>query len=464
MRRCFQQTLKVAAPMGVQQRHQRSGSDRAFFNRQYWYKLFPEITEERYRDMYHCYYPYLFEHGEKMSLYPKIPDNPREWQPHQLLTTYDAIREDKYDAFLKLREKFPELYQDTQAWDNPRPFGDFNMFYSARFGMIGTKVFTINEYDDLGNKLELTALWCPDNQVVAHRHNDTIVVGAMNVPAEFHKPHITAAYKARRLPVKHVSTSWHISADAYAPVGTELDVRHFKVGQEVKLHMQYTDFGLMGITRRHGLVSGTMGDWLGDSKFKSRPGSVGSEGAKRIWPQRSMHGQAGAFIHTIRNAPIYRIDYKHQIIYVVATLPADVGCYVRISDEMNVFNKVSWNANRGFPPFPTFVPPPGEDLSNVPTEECQLVSGPLLHHFKDEGAPTTLVSQADLDDARAIKPAAPAAKKKVYELHKVLEERSKRRKQEKDDSRKDRKEKADRLKERQAELTRKKFAERRKVK
>lgn len=62
---------------------------------------------EKDRDMYHCYYPYLFDHGDKMSLYPKIPDNPREWQPGQLQTTYDAIREDKYDTFLRLREKFP---------------------------------------------------------------------------------------------------------------------------------------------------------------------------------------------------------------------------------------------------------------------------------------------------------------------------------------------------------------------
>ena len=407
-----------------------------------------------------------------MSLYPKIPDNPREWQPHQLLTTYDAIREDKYDAFLKLRKKFPELYQDTQQWDNPRPFGEFDMFYSARFGMIGTKVFSQVEYDDLGNKMTLTALWCPDNQVVEHidtkgdekRDGPAIAVGAMNVPAEFHKPYITAHFKAKRLPVKHVLTRWKISADAFVPVGTELDVRHFKVGQEVKLNFQYTDFGLMGICRRHGLTGGPKGDWLGDSKFMHRPGSIGQEGAKKVWPGRSGHGYAGAFIQTMRNVPIYRIDYKHQLIYVNATLPADVGCYVKITDEMNVYNKVTWNANRGFPPFPTFVPPPGEDLSAMATDECQIVSPPLLHKLKDEHAAVALVSQADIDDAKAAKPATAGPKRKAtYEYHKVIEERRKAAKDKKESTRKDRKEAAEKLRERQAEITREKYARRRKV-
>ena len=184
--------------------------------------------------MYRCYYPYLFDHGDKMSLYPKIPENPREWQPEQLFATYDAVREDKYDAFMKLREKFPELYSDTLAWENPPVYGEFNQFYSIRFGMIGMKAFTQPEYDEFGNRIILTALWFPDNQVIQHMSNrvkaegdlatgDKIMVGAMNVPVEFHKPYITADYKSRRVPVKHVAATFFATPDAFVPVGTKLD-------------------------------------------------------------------------------------------------------------------------------------------------------------------------------------------------------------------------------------------------
>jgi ribosomal protein L3 len=397
-----------------------------------WHRCYPSLMQERHRDMYHCYYPYLFDHGEKMSLYPKIPQNPREWQPQQLQTTYDAIREDKYEAFLRLREKFPELYQDTLAWNNPPPFGEFNPFYSVRFGMIGVKVFTCKECDSLGNQLELTAFWFPDNQVIRHGSRrgetgtDKVFVGAMNVPAEFHKPHVASFYKACRVPVKHVCTSFRITPDAYAPVGTRLDVRHFKVGQEVNISFQNTNYGFKGVMFRHGFDGGYV--WLGDSKWQRRPGAMGTEGVGRIYPGHRMAGQTGASIETYAGVPIWRIDYKHQLIYVPALLDADVGCYVKFSDCVNTRNYTLWNEHRGKPPFPTFVPADGEDVSKMPTEECQLVSLPLYSYFRDEFAPHALVTQSDIDDAKSVKLAVAAPKKKIHDFRKYRSARQKFRK------------------------------------
>lgn len=329
----------AAAALCAQQRHL-SGhgpGDRRIQTQ--WHRQYPTLMQERHRDMYHCYYPYLFNHGDQMSLYPKIPENPREWQPEQLQTTYDAVREDKYEAFLRLREKFPELYQDTMAWNNPPPFGEFNPFYTVRFGMIGVKAFTCKECDPMGNQLELTAFWFPDNQIIRHTAKrgevgrDKVLVGAMNVPAEFHKPHVTSFYKACRVPVKHVCAGFRITPDAYAPVGMRLDVRHFKVGQEVNLSFQTTDYGFKGVMFRHGFDGGYV--WLGDSKWQRRPGAMGTEGEGRIYPGHRMAGQTGASIETYAGVPIWRIDYKHQLIYVPALLDADVGCYVRFSDCIN---------------------------------------------------------------------------------------------------------------------------------
>lgn len=394
-----------------------------------WYRSYPEMMTEKDRDMYHCYYPYLFDHGESMSLYPKIPENPRAWQPDQLQTTYDAVREDKYDAFLRLREKFPELYQDTQAWNNPPPFGEFNMHYSVRFGMVGVKAFTCKDYDEFGNQLDLTAFWFPDNQIVKHAARkgetgtDKVYVGAMNVPVEFHKPHVTAFYKAARVPVKHVCTGFNVTPDAYAPVGTKLDVRHFKVGQEVTISFQNTDYGHKGVMFRYGFDGGYV--WLGDSKWQRRPGCLSAEGAKRIFPGHRMAGQTGAAIETYQGVPVWRIDYKNSLIYLPTLLDADVGVYVRFSDTINTKGYTLWNEHRGKPPFPTFVAPEDEDLSKMAIDECQLVSTPLYSYFRDEHSPATLMTQADVDDAKAAKPATTQAKKKVYDFKKYQEARKK---------------------------------------
>ncbi|PWV07972.1 putative mitochondrial ribosomal protein L3 [Trypanosoma cruzi] len=394
-----------------------------------WYRCYPSLMEERERDMYHCYYPYLFDHGDKMSLYPKIPDNPRIWQPEQLQTTYDAIREDKYDAFIRLREKFPELYQDTRAWDNPPPFGEFNMFYSVRFGMVGVKAFTCKDYDELGNQFDCTAFWFPDNQIVRHSTRngdvgtDKVYVGAMNVPVEFHKPHVAAFYKAAGVPVKHVCAGFPITPDAYAPVGTKLDVRHFKPGQEVTITFQNTDYGFRGVMFRHGFDGGYV--WLGDSKWQRRPGCMGTEGQKRIYPGHRMAGQTGASAETYQGVPVWRIDYKNALIYLPTLIDADVGTYVKFSDTINTKGYTLWNEHRGLPAFPTFIPSEEEDLSKLSTDECQLMSPPLYMYFRDEFAASQLVSQADVEDAKSARPTTAAPKKKVYDMKKYFEARKK---------------------------------------
>ena len=378
--------------------------------------------------MYRSYYPYLFDHGDSMSLYPKIPSNPREWQPDQLFATYDAVREDKYDAFIRLRQKFPELYSDTLDWETPPPFGEFNQFYSVRCGMIGVKSHTQVEFDELGNRMLLTALWVPDNQVIKHRTKerdgrDRVFVGALNVPLEFHKPYVTSFYKSMGVPLKQVNCSFPVTPDAFIPVGTKLDVRHFRAGQEVQLSFQNTDYGFLGVMYRHGHDGGPV--WLGDSKWQRRPGSIGAEGAKRVVPGTRMPGQTGARAVQKTSIPIYRIDYKNSLIYVAAQLDADVGCFVRVWDNLNMYGKTTWNSHQGFPPFPTFVPPADEDLSKLSTHECQVVTQPLYHRLMDEADAENLITQADVDDARAVKPAAPVKKKTMYDMNKFKEARRK---------------------------------------
>lgn len=384
--------------------------------------------QESDRDMYHSYYPYLFDHGDKMSLYPKIPANPREWQPEQLQTFYDAIREDKYDAFLRLRDKFPELYEDTHAWDKPPAFGEFNQFYSVRHGLIGVKAFTSKDYDEFGNELNVTALWIPDNQIIGHRTKgtpgaDSVLVGAMNVPPEMHPPHISAMYKARQVPVKHVCCEFKITPDAYVPVGTKLDVRHFKAGQELDIQFQSTDYGFQGVMFRYGFDGGWV--WLGDSRSQRRPGSTGIEGAGRLFPGSRSAGQTGAKHETKTGVPIWRIDYKNSLVYINALIDADVGCYVKLEDTLNTRGYTTWSDHRGKPPFPTFVPDPKEDLSTLPTEDCQLVSTSLLHTFRDEHSVTSQITQSDIEDAQSAKQTKVAEKREIYDLKKYVEARKK---------------------------------------
>jgi ribosomal protein L3 len=425
------------------------------------------MMTEKDRDMYHSYYPYLFDHGDTMSLYPKIPSNPREWQPGQLLTTYDAIREDKYDAFMKLRKKFPELYEDTHVWENPPPFGEFNQFYSVRFGMIGMKAFTTVEFDELGNEMKLTAFWFPDNQVIQHRQSPdgklhSVVIGAMNVPANFHKPYITSAYKSLRVPTKHVSVAFHMTPDAYVPVGTKLDVRHFKPGQEVHIAFMERYYGIQGTMPRWGFDGGYV--WLGDSKWQKRPGALAAEGDRRVLPNHRMSGATGGGVIAAGNVPIWRIDFKNQLIYVVGDFRSDIGSYAKFRDIPNIFGKTEFNQQRGFPAFPTFIPAETEDLAGSATEDCQLLSYPLYTHLKDQPAVTAQITQTEIEDARQVKVVTPPPKKETYDLKGFIVERKKFRKQMREQRKKEFTERHAPIKEKQDAARRAKIMSRRRVK
>ena len=393
-----------------------------------WHTNYPTAIQESDRDMYHSYFPYLFDHGDKMSLYPKIPSNPREWQPEQLQTFYDAVREDKYDAFIRLRDKFPELYEDTRSWDNPPAFGEFNQFYSVRHGLIGVKAFTTTDFDEFGNEMNLTALWVPDNQVIGHKGrgnpgSDSMIIGAMNVPAEMHPPHVAAMYKAKQVPVKHVCCEFKITPDAYVPAGTKLDVRHFRAGQEVDIQFQSTDYGFQGVMFRYGFDGGWV--WLGDSRSQRRPGSIGTEGSGRVFPGTNSTGQTGAKHETRNGLPVWRVDYKNSLVYLNGLIDADIGVYVKIDDTLHTKGKTTWSDHRGKPPFPTFVPDPNEDLSTVTTEDCQLLSTSFFHSFRDEHSKTSQITQGDIDDSQSAKQTKVAEKREVYDLKKYVEARKK---------------------------------------
>eukprot|EP00758_Cryptobia_borreli_P006487 Tbor_TRINITY_DN5161_c0_g1::TRINITY_DN5161_c0_g1_i3::g.26033::m.26033/K02906/RP-L3, MRPL3, rplC; large subunit ribosomal protein L3 len=245
----------------------------------------------------------------------------------------------------------------------------------------------------------------------------------MNAPPEMHPPHITASYKANMVPVKHVCCSFGITPDAYAPIGTKLDVRHFKAGQEVNLQYQNTDYGFQGVMMRYGHDGGWV--WLGDSRWQRRPGCIAAEGAKRVFPGTRMPGQTGAKRETRANKTIWRIDYKNSLIYVNCLIDADIGCYVKISDSINIRGKTLWNEHRGLPAFPTFIPDEKEDLSQLSTEECSIVSPPLFNTFRDEHDPNAQITQSDIEDAQSSKPSMTVKKPYIYDTKKYVETRKK---------------------------------------
>ena len=133
----------------------------------------------------------------------------------------------------KLHHNHPELTFDMM----PTPFGEYDFEYSVRGGMLGYKVGKTTQIDDFGNQYNCYILWVPENHVIGHHTIESdgfsaITVGARNITLKEGSPLHERCIEAG-VPPKEASKSFRITEDAFIPVGTKLDVRHFVPGQHV---------------------------------------------------------------------------------------------------------------------------------------------------------------------------------------------------------------------------------------
>eukprot|EP01027_Heterolobosea_sp_BB2_P026392 GEZU01040644.1.p1 GENE.GEZU01040644.1~~GEZU01040644.1.p1 ORF type:complete len:154 (-),score=53.52 GEZU01040644.1:374-835(-) len=107
----------------------------------------------------------------------------------------------------------------------------------------------------------------------------------------------------------------------------------------------------------------------GSTGQRTRPG--------RVFKGKKMAGRLGGKQQTEQNLWVYMIDIKNNIVFVKGSVPGKNGSYVLIRDAY--FKKFTTP-----PPFPTFVPPPDEDIENMPYDKCLLkASTPMPYELKE---------------------------------------------------------------------------------
>ena len=89
-----------------------------------------------------------------------------------------------------------------------------------------------------------------------------------------------------------------------------------------------------GGMKRHGF-SGMPSDERGCTKSHRRIGTIGSGRNKhRVWPGQKMPGHVGGVFKTQSGLQILRINYKHNVIYVLGqSIPGEPGEMVKIFDS-----------------------------------------------------------------------------------------------------------------------------------
>lgn len=170
---------------------------------------------------------------------------------------------------------------------------------------------------------------------------------------------------------KQILSRFIVSPSAKLPVGTPLNVTHFRVGDYVDVRGKTVYRGFQGVVKRHGFKG--MPASHGVTKTHRRPGNIGSGGAKaRVWPGTKMPGHMGNRYKIMKGLKILRINTKYNVMWITGTtIPGETNNYVYIFDTMLPLRKAKTP-----PPFPTYL----DNTENLPDD----IFCDEIHDFKDQ--------------------------------------------------------------------------------
>jgi large subunit ribosomal protein L3 len=198
-------------------------------------------------------------------------------------------------------------------------------------GLIGRKCGMTRVFTDAGVSVPVTLIEATPNRVTQVKTQATDGYDAIQVTAgvrkasRLNKPEAGHFAKAK---VEAGRGLWEFRASpeevGQFPVGSELTVERFKVGQKVDVAGITKGKGFQGTIKRHNF---TMGDAThGNSLSHRAPGSIGQRQTPgRVFPGKRMAGHMGAVRQSIQNLEVVKVDPERHLIAVKGSVPGAAG-------------------------------------------------------------------------------------------------------------------------------------------
>ncbi|XP_020662525.3 large ribosomal subunit protein uL3m [Pogona vitticeps] len=232
---------------------------------------------------------------------------------------------------------------------------------SKRVGLIAVKLGMLPLWTKTGERVPVTLLQVQDCHVLKYvpkEQNDgqsALVVGGRNVSAFRKSETAMQRYREVGVPPKEKHSVFVVSENAIIKPGTPLYAAHFRPGQYVDVTAKTIGKGFQGVMKRWGFKGQPATH--GQTKTHRRPGSVSTSGVAKVFKGKKMPGQLGNWFRTQRGLKVWRVNTKHNLLYVHGSIPGHKNCLVKVSDTRLPTGK---EANKN-PPFPTYFAD-GEEL------------------------------------------------------------------------------------------------------
>ncbi|XP_053570273.1 39S ribosomal protein L3, mitochondrial isoform X2 [Bombina bombina] len=205
---------------------------------------------------------------------------------------------------------------------------------SKRVGLIAVKLGMMPIWTKSGNKHAVTMLQVQDCHVIKYTPKEeyngrtaTLTVGGKNVSPFYRSESVMAFYSEAAVPPKQKISIFKVSDDAIIKPGTPLYAAHFRPGQYVDVTAKSIGKGFQGVMKRWGYKGQPATH--GQTKTHRRPGAIAGGDPARVFPGTKMPGRMGNFYRTSYALKVWRVNTKHNIIYVHGSVPGHTNCLVK---------------------------------------------------------------------------------------------------------------------------------------
>uniref|UniRef100_A0A4W3I1C7 Large ribosomal subunit protein uL3m n=1 Tax=Callorhinchus milii TaxID=7868 RepID=A0A4W3I1C7_CALMI len=301
---------------------------------------------------------FFFARGPYLTLVRTITEN----------TWWDEHLSEENHQFLK--KLVPEEYKSLTASKlcplKDEPWARLPWVPGAqRVGLVAVKLGMMPLWTKTGERHVVTLLQVQDCHVVSYiskEQNDgktaSLLVGGKNT-SPFNKPEsFMEKYRLAGIPPKQKLTQFNITDNAIIKPGTPLYAAHFRPGQFVDVTAKTIGKGFQGVMKRWGFKGQPATH--GQTKTHRRPGASGPGGdPARVFPGKKMPGKMGNKYNTAHGLKVWRVNTKHNILYVHGSVPGHRNCFVKVKDTALPTHEED-NKN---PPFPTYFADGDEELS-----------------------------------------------------------------------------------------------------
>ncbi|XP_034017118.1 39S ribosomal protein L3, mitochondrial [Thalassophryne amazonica] len=227
---------------------------------------------------------------------------------------------------------------------------------SRRVGLIAVKLGMAPIWTKTGENFPVTILQVQDCHVIKHVSKEefdgrtaALLVGGKNVSPFYRSESIVEMFRNAGVPPKQKIAYFRVSDNAILKPGTPLYAAHFRPGQYVDVTAKSIGKGFQGVMKRWGF-SGQPATH-GQTKTHRRPGASGPGGDPgRVFKGKKMPGMMGNINITEHGLKIWRVNTKHNVLYVHGSVPGHRNCLVKVKDTVLPTRRPTMPSG----PFPTY--------------------------------------------------------------------------------------------------------------